>query len=123
VTFNPAPRRKFTTLQRAAFFRDHGGICYLCGGKINAAAGEAWEIEHVIAREIMGRDADEDSNLALAHKKCHASKTAQDRRTIAKSNQVQAKHIGARPPSRWPQRPKSPRREQHSATRPIVRTS
>lgn len=99
MTYNRTKRRHFTPTQRLAFFEAHHGICYLCRGKINGAV-EAWEIEHIIAREIMGDGADDDDNLALAHKKCHAAKTAQDRKAIAKSNAVQAKHFGARKPSR-----------------------
>lgn len=105
MSYNTARRRSFTTLQRAAFFEQHKGICYLCGLKIDGTR-EKWEIEHVIAREIMGRDADEDSNLALAHASCHKAKTAQDKAAIAKSNRVAAKHIGAhRPKQKIPAKP------------------
>lgn len=118
MTHNYTRRRKFTPSQRVAFFRDHAGICYLCGMKIVPAI-EAWEIEHVIARELLGPGADEDDNLALAHKKCHALKTKADRQAIAKSNHVQAKNMGARPPSQWPKKAKAPRRQQRRASTPI----
>ena len=105
MSFNTTPRRTFNAKQRVAFFEKHRGICYLCGGKIHGAT-EAWEIEHVIAREIMGDGADEDENLALAHKKCHAAKTREDRKTIAKSNAVRARALGAhRPKQKIPSRP------------------
>lgn len=94
MTFNTNRRRTFTDLQRAAFFEQHKGICYLCGQKVRAP-GEKWEIEHIIAREIMGEGADDDSNLAIAHVDCHRVKTAHDKATIAKSNRIRAKHIGA----------------------------
>lgn len=108
MTYNTTRRRSFTTLQRAAFFEQHKGICYLCGQKIDGVR-EKWEIEHIIPREIMGKGADEDSNLALAHASCHREKTAHDRQAIAKSNRVSAKHRGAKAPSKWQQRPMSAR--------------
>lgn len=105
MTFNRTRRRTFTDLQRAAFFEQHKGICYLCGMKVRAPH-EKWEIEHIIAREIMGAGADDDSNLAVAHVDCHKAKTAQDKAAIAKSNRVRAKHIGAhRPKHPIPNRP------------------
>lgn len=105
MTYNTERRRTFTTLQRAAFFAQHKGVCYLCGHKVKAPH-EKWEIEHIIAREIMGRDADEDSNLAVAHVDCHKEKTKRDKAAIAKSDRIAAKHIGAhRPKHSWPKRP------------------
>lgn len=95
MTYNTARRRHFTTKQRIEFFEAHHGVCYLCCGKINGAT-EAWDIEHVIAREIMGDGADEDANLDLVHRKCHAAKTAADRKIIAKSNAVQTRFKGAK---------------------------
>lgn len=105
MAYNQTRRRTFTTLQRAAFFERHKGICYLCGQKIDGIH-EKWEIEHIIAREIMGKDADEDSNLALAHVSCHRAKTRDDKAAIAKSNRIRAKHISAnRPKPSWQSRP------------------
>jgi len=96
MTYNKAPRRSLTTLQRARLFEGHGGICYLCGEKIKI--GEAWEDEHIIARELGGSD--DWDNRAPAHVGCHKPKTAEDRKLIAKSNRVRANHIGAKQPSR-----------------------
>lgn len=110
MSYNTTRRRSFTTLQRASFFEQHKGVCYLCGQKIDGTR-EKWEIEHIIPREIMGKDADEDSNLALAHASCHRAKTRDDKATISKSNRVRAKHIGARPPSTWQSRPFNHRSE------------
>lgn len=97
MSYNTSRRRTFTTLQRAAFFEQHKGVCYLCGLKVRPPH-EKWEIEHIIAREIMGKDADENSNLAVAHVDCHKAKTKQDKGAIAKSDRIAAKHIGAHRP-------------------------
>jgi 5-methylcytosine-specific restriction protein A len=98
MSYNKAPRRSLTTLQRAKLFEEHGGICYLCGLKIHT--GEAWDDEHVISRELMGEGADDWSNRRPAHRKCHKPKTAQDQKLIAKSNRVRAKHMGAHKPKK-----------------------
>lgn len=89
-------RRSMTPLRRARIFDTHGGICHLCGCKIDI--GEAWEVEHVIALEISGDDSDE--NLAPAHVSCHRGKTKEDAKKIAKARRVRAKHIGAHRPKR-----------------------
>ena len=87
-------RRKRTTLQRAAIFEAAGGVCHICEAKVGAH--EAWELEHVIPFELT-RD-DSDDNLRPAHVKCHKSKTATDKRAIAKAKRVNAKFIGAHTP-------------------------
>jgi len=90
-------RKRRTPLQRAAIFDAHNGVCHICGDKIDGTR-EAWELEHVIPYE-MTRD-DSDANLRPAHVSCHKGKTAQDKKNLAKSKRVAAKHKGA-----W--RPKS----------------
>lgn len=92
-------RRKRTTLQRAALFEKHGGICHLCEERIDGTR-EKWELEHVIAYELTQDDTDE--NLRPAHVKCHKAKTARDVAMLAKVKRVAAKHQGARPKSQWP---------------------
>jgi 5-methylcytosine-specific restriction endonuclease McrA len=94
------PRKSLTRNKRAELFLEHGGRCYLCGCIINAGRGEAWEVEHVEAREIGGRD--DWANLRPAHVKCHKVKTAQDKAVIAKCNRVRNKHLGIKKPSRFP---------------------
>ena len=49
-------RKPLTRKQRIELFEQHGGICHICGTKIHASRGEAWEVEHVEALEISGRD-------------------------------------------------------------------
>lgn len=87
MTYNPTPRRRFTAAQRAAFLLQHDCRCYWCGEAIIA---DEFDIEHVIARELMeGKDADADENLRPIHRRpCHKEKTANDRKLIAKSNRI-----------------------------------
>lgn len=88
-----ARRKKRTPLQAMALFEQHGGICHICGQKIDGTR-EGWDLEHVIALEISGDDSDE--NLRPAHKACHAEKTRDDKGRIAKAKRVRAKHLGAK---------------------------
>jgi len=94
-------RRARTLLQRTKIFTDHGGICHLCGYKIDAVK-EGYELEHVIPFAMTGDDSD--GNLRPAHKSCHADKTKADVAAIAKAKRIEAKHHG-RPKSNWPKRP------------------
>jgi 5-methylcytosine-specific restriction endonuclease McrA len=89
-----SPRKSLTRNQRAELFLEHSGRCYLCGCIINAGRGEAWEVEHVEAREISGRD--DWANLRPAHVDCHKVKTKEDKAIIAKCNRVRNKHLGIR---------------------------
>lgn len=91
----------FNQKERARLFALRGGRCYLCSGRIDATR-EAWEIEHEMPWEI-SRD-NTDDNLQLAHKKCHAAKTAVDAGVIAKVKRIEAKHKGFWPKSKTPLR-------------------
>jgi 5-methylcytosine-specific restriction enzyme A len=95
VSFNTTPRRRLSDLQRAKLFAAHAGICHLCGQRIDGVR-EAWDVDHVIARELYGPGADDDANLAPAHRACHKKKTAKDVAAIRKSDRIRAKHNGAR---------------------------
>lgn len=85
-------RKSLTRNQRAELFLQWKGVCHLCGIRIQAERGETWEVEHVEAREISGRD--DWDNLRPAHVKCHKVKTAKDKAIIAKCNAVRNKHLG-----------------------------
>lgn len=92
-------RRTWSERQRLALFLKHEGRCHLCGGKITP--GEKWEVSHEIPLELGG--ADDDENCKPAHFKCHRVHTAEvDIPAIAKAKRRQARHLGAKPPSRRP---------------------
>lgn len=90
------PRKSLSQNKRAELFLQHKGICHICGSRIHAERGEKWEVEHVEAREIGGRD--DWDNLRPAHIKCHKVKTAEDKALIAKCNRVRNRHLGIRKP-------------------------
>lgn len=112
-------RKSLTKNQRAELFLEHGGLCHLCKCIIHASRGEAWEVEHVEAREISGRD--DWANLRPAHVDCHKVKTAADKKIIAKVNRVRNKYLGIRKPPRMQSRGFERAHPQRSATRPIER--
>lgn len=90
-------RRHISTRERAAIFSRCGGICHLCGGRINV--GEAWEVSHDRPLALLGDD--DGNNLQVAHAKCHRHHTATvDAPNIARAKRREAKHIGAAAPSR-----------------------
>ncbi len=85
-------RPSFNQKERARLFSLRGGVCYLCGGKIDGTR-EKWEIEHEIPWAISFDNSD--SNLRLAHSKCHKAKTAKDAGDIARAKRRAAKHNGS----------------------------
>ena len=85
-------RRTITTKDRVALFQSRGGICHICGGRINV--GEKWELEHRIPLQLGGDD--EEQNWELAHIKCHKDKTKIDVGQIAKAKRREARHLGAK---------------------------
>lgn len=92
-------RRRISTRERVDIFQRNDGRCHLCGGRITS--GEAWEVSHDTPLEMGG--ADEGDNLKPAHAKCHRAHTAKvDIPQIRKAQRREAKHIGAKAPSRNP---------------------
>lgn len=90
-------RRSLSTRERARLFNLHGGICHLCGLKIDGAR-EAWDISHDIPLALGG--ADDDENRKPAHRKCHRAHTAKvDAPRIAKARRQHARSTGAKAPS------------------------
>lgn len=80
-----APKRpSISKKRRAEIFLSHDGICWLC--KLKIAAGDPFDIDHQVSRELGGSD--EDDNLAPAHKDCHKAKSKRDVAMIAKSNRI-----------------------------------
>ena len=93
-------RKRLSTRERLRLFTLHGGICHICGIKIDGAR-ERWEISHEIALEMGG--ADDDKNRKPAHYRCHREQTAKvDIPVIAKAKRREARYIGAKTPSRYP---------------------
>jgi hypothetical protein len=97
----PEPRKPLTRMQRLKLFEAHGGLCALCGQKIQV--GEGWIDEHLRALGLLGtNDLD---NRAPVHKACAAAKTFGpdgDLAMIAKAKRVKAKHLGLRKRSTFP---------------------
>lgn len=91
-------RRHISTTERVRIFAAAGGVCHLCG--VDIRHGEAWEVEHVIPL-AMGGD-DHGDNLQPAHVACHRAKTNGDLGALAKAKRVEARHIGAKAPSKTP---------------------
>lgn len=91
-----APRKSLSRNQRAELFLEHKGVCHLCNIRIQAERGEAWEVEHVEAREISGRD--DWANLRPAHVSCHKVKTKEDKAVIAKCNRNRNRNLGIKKP-------------------------
>ena len=85
-------RKSISTKARVALFQKHGGVCHICGGKINV--GEEWQVEHIIPFAMGGEDAE--PNWAPAHTKCHKTKTKTDVADISKAKRREARHIGAK---------------------------
>lgn len=92
-------RRSLSAKERLRLFTLHSGICHLCEGRIDGAR-EAWEVEHEIPLAMGG--ADDDKNRKPAHVKCHGPKTAIDLGNIAKAKRREARHAGAKAPSKRP---------------------
>ena len=83
-------RATISATKRVALFQKRGGICHICGGKINV--GEGWDVEHVIPLAMGG--ADDESNWSPAHRKCHRDKTTDDVGKIAKAKRREVRHLG-----------------------------
>lgn len=86
-------RRKRSAKERARLFGLHGGVCHLCGEKIDGTR-ERWELEHVVPWALT-RD-DSDDNCRPAHARCHRMKTPGDQAGIAKAERTRLKHVGAK---------------------------
>jgi 5-methylcytosine-specific restriction protein A len=88
------PDSKIPAHVRARVFEAHGGICYLSGRRIRA--GEAWQLDHIIALTNGGAHAE--SNLAPALSEPHRIKTKADVREKAKVARIRKRHLGIKKP-------------------------
>lgn len=75
---------------RRRVFLAHGGICHIAGRKIQA--GEAWDLDHVIA--LINGGENRESNLAPALRDKHREKTAADVAEKARIDRIRNKHLG-----------------------------
>lgn len=87
------PRKAFTPKQRAEVLLANGGRCYLSGAKI--AAGDAWDVEHVIPLAQGGTNAP--GNLKPALKDPHKVKSAKDAADTAKARRLAGETCTAEP--------------------------
>jgi len=85
-------RKTISAKTRVALFQKRGGICHICGGKINV--GESWDIDHCIPLAMGGEDSEE--NWELAHSVCHRTKTTDDVANIAKAKRREIRHLGVK---------------------------
>lgn len=97
MNFRQNDRRNFTRKVKVIAWRRCKGLCEGCGvplvsGHIRYDHKNPWELS---------RDSSVD-NCQIICDTCDAPKTAGDQTTIAKSNAVRDKHIGAMPRSRNP---------------------
>ena len=92
-------RRRIAARERLEIFARAGGVCHLCGGKIQP--GQDWDVSHDTPLELGGEDGGD--NLLPAHRACHRRHTAtEDIPRIRKAQRQQMRHVGAKPPSRTP---------------------
>lgn len=105
--FRHVRRRKRTDHELARIFLDRGGRCHVCGRKLRS--GDHYQIDHIIALEIGGTDADE--NLAPCCDWCHRQKTAKDHAKAAKGRAIAVAHVipPSQRQSKWPPIPGSKR--------------
>lgn len=92
-------RRRRTPAQREAICAAHNWTCGICHGPIKPPK-DKWALDHIIP--LAGGGSDEDENLHPVHVRCHAEKTLDDVKRIAKGRRVRAKFLGSRAPSRCP---------------------
>ena len=75
-----------------------GGCCHISGRKI--AAGEAWELDHIVA--LVNGGSHSEGNLAPALKDKHREKTRDDVREKSIAAAKRKKYLGLKPKSSRP---------------------
>lgn len=89
---------------RLRVFERNGGRCHISGRKI--AAGEPWDLDHVVA--LINGGEHRESNLAPALRDKHRAKTASDVAEKAFVRKRALSHLGIRKRSRFPGSKDSP---------------
>jgi 5-methylcytosine-specific restriction enzyme A len=87
------PDSKIPPRVRLRIFEAHGGVCHLSGRKI--AAGELWDIDHIIA--LINGGEHREANLAPALRDKHREKTADDVAEKAKVARKAKANLGLKP--------------------------
>lgn len=80
---------------RQRVFDRERSCCHLCSQPIQA--GEAWDLDHVIA--LINGGENRETNLKPAHRKCHKDKTARDVAEKAKVAAIRQRFTGAKQPA------------------------
>lgn len=92
------PRKPLTPKQKLKMFIAHGGICCICGCKINGV-NEAWD-EHVNPLWLNGDNSA--PNRSPAHERCTRVKTATEAKTRAKIRRTAERLFGAKRAAKRP---------------------
>lgn len=82
---------------RLRVFARHDGVCHLSGRRIQA--GDAWDIDHIVALANGGEH--REANLAPALRTKHREKTADDVKQKAKNDRVRKRYLGIKKPSKF----------------------
>lgn len=115
MTYNTARRKPLRGAARQAFLEAHDCRCYFCGQPIT---DDKWDDEHVLARELGGTD-DMDNRRPIHRVPCHRTKTAQDRKLIAKGNRIRQKISGLQAPSTRKRKPVTRHKDHKWPYRPV----
>lgn len=113
------PDTKVPPRVRLRIFERDGGRCHISGRKI--AAGEPWELDHVIA--LVNGGEHRESNLAPALRDKHKVKTAADVAQKSSERAIRGKHTGALAKPSTLRSAGFPKREpQRRASSPLTKT-
>ena len=94
-------RQEFPARVKVAAFERADGHCEACKAPLRVGKTH---YDHVIPDALGGSPTIE--NCAVLCASCHSAKTTrQDVPSIARAKRLQAKHVGAKGPSRWRQPP------------------
>lgn len=85
-------RKPLTPKQKLKLFVDKGGVCCLCGGKIDSVR-DAWD-EHVIP--LIDGGGNEIENRDVAHAKCAQGKTSKEASSRSRLRKAGQRHFGAK---------------------------
>ena len=94
--YTVATRKRLTDRQRLQMFLAAGGICCICGHKIDGVR-EAWD-EHETA--LWADGSNEMWNRAPAHEKCARAKSGKEATARARGRKFAEHHLGAKRSSR-----------------------